>query len=107
MCRPVLQPLISIDLFWRQLWVFRLEGLRAGGPWPGLGVCSQQGGAAWQRRANLWGLGWALGVSPLDSWFMLCQPLTEEEGSHPAVRPGRGITVALTMLGPIPCEGIC
>lgn len=34
------------------------------------------------------GLGLALRVSPLDSWFMLCQHADEEEGSHPAVRLG-------------------
>lgn len=67
-CGPVLQRLISIDLFWRPLWVCRQEGrgLPAGG-------CSQEGGAAWQRWAGLWGLGWALHVRPLDSWFVLCQ----------------------------------
>lgn len=87
MCRPVLQPLISIDLFGRQLWVFRLEGLRAGGPWPGVGVCSQDGGAAWQRRAGLWGLGWALRVGLLDGGSVLCQR-ADGGGSHPAVRLG-------------------
>lgn len=69
MCGPALQQqLISIDLFWRQLWVCGQEG--RGLSWGGW---SQEGGAAWQRHAGPLGLGLALRVRPLDSWFMLCQ----------------------------------
>lgn len=42
MCRRVLQPLVSIDLFWRQLWVFRLEGLRREGPGLGWGFIARK-----------------------------------------------------------------
>lgn len=37
------------------------------------GGCRQEGGAAWQRQAGLLGMGLALRVRSLDSWFMLCQ----------------------------------
>lgn len=80
-CGPVLQRLISIDLFWRPLWVCRQEGrgLRAGvvarkGEPPG------RGGQAFGAWAGLcMSAPWTVGS---------CSVRLTEEGGHPAARLG-------------------
>lgn len=83
MCGPALQRLISIDLFWRQLWVCRQEGQGLG--W---GVAARKGELPGKGGQAFWA--WA-GLCMSTPWTVgscSARLTPTEEGGHPAARLG-------------------
>nr|XP_008517352.1 PREDICTED: neuroblastoma suppressor of tumorigenicity 1-like [Equus przewalskii] len=64
MCRPALQQLISIDLFWRQLLVCGQEGLWIGGPRPGPGAVARKVELPGRGRQAFWAWAWPCVSAP-------------------------------------------
>lgn len=97
MCRPTLQQLISIDLFWRQFLVCGQEGLGARGLCSGfgLGAAAREVELPGRGGRALWAWTWPFGSAP--GQLVHALPAQMEGRKPPCGDWGHGITVALSI----------